>query len=169
MDKNKVEVLYATGQALEGQLRMLEIAKHEGNLKAAVHDLNAMKYLITRCLSVLTNSTEPDEAAVAHGPAVSTPRINGPEFRELLIREMINQETVTPRGLVAALTEKGVPLPGKGDSANVIIHLKTLMDQGIVTRDQYGEYRLSAEARPQLQPRRTLHTLSNRGDGPSRI
>lgn len=148
MDRQQQEILGLLIRGLQNQLALIEHAAREGNVKSATADLQMTKYLISRALEVLTDAPDQDATLVAYGPSVSpTNRINGPRFREMLMNEMRKHKTVSPKDILRSLQGKGVPLPGKGDSANIVSHLRTLIDDGLVTRTDYGDYQLTPKGR----------------------
>lgn len=146
MDAMQQEAVRSVLSTLQGQRALIEDALEKKDVRRIANDLQHLKYVVSRSLEMITDTE--DAELMAHGPSVRRSRINGPWFRERILEVMQDfPDGIGPKELVAELERRGINVPGQRDSANVITHLGTLIEQQYVSRAGYGCYKLTAKGK----------------------
>jgi hypothetical protein len=108
---------------------------------------------LVRRLIHLHDTPPSDEAASADvAPPSPTARALAPSNLEEGVAAVLKEagEPMHIREIREALVQRGVPLPGRGDEANIIVRLRRSPDD--FTRTGRGTYALASWGLPEMQP-----------------
>ena len=116
---------------------------------------------LVRRLIHLSAGTSPSTAATPSSNSLSTSTPTPPDVEDRI--EQILLQAGRPmhiREIRTALIEQGVPLPGRGDEANIILRLRRARDRFI--RTERGTYALAAWKMPEYSPAPRKKTVRRR-------
>lgn len=166
MDSNYVPTDTEMAGSLEAWTEAIEreIADIRGSMTALQQRLDAANEKRDLVRRLLHLSTPPLDRALekTEQPQCGPHPACGPAIEDHIEDVLLSKGTPTHiREIRAALIEMGVPLPGKGDEANIILRLRR--DDNRFVRTGRGTYALVAWELPAYSPAPRKKKISRRG------
>lgn len=159
--KAPVEDLFAWAQATEREIDGIrrEIAPLEQRMAGARERLDLIRRLIGLAEGNKKSAAPAtDEAAISRAASQLAPGSGVEAHVEAILAE--RGEPMHIGLLRDELIQRGVPLPGRGDEANIIVRLRR--DQEKFTRTGRGTYGLAAWGLPAVTPTRSKRVRARR-------
>lgn len=155
---NDVAALQTWAQQIESEITEITsvIIPLQQRLDAAREKLDLVRRLIH-----LSTGTSPSAAAAMSPNSSATSTSTSPDVEDRI--EQILLQTGHPmhiREIRTSLIERGVPLPGRGDEANIILRLRRARDRFI--RTERGTYALAAWQMTEYAPAPRKKTIRKR-------
>jgi hypothetical protein len=149
-----MEDLVAWARATEEEIKELrgQMFPLEERMAAATERLDLIRRLIGLADPRAAHETHnvPERSPTGSAEPRATRGAGMEDHVEAILRD--NGEPMHIAALRDALIERGVPLPGRGDEANIIVRLRR--DEARFTRTGRGTYGLSAWGLPAIAPTR---------------